>query len=72
MTGVTCLAKNTQLQQDLKDIVEYIAYDRIGRGKDASLSSVYNTIRTSGIEIDLQSVGHIYNEVLDKSYQQIN
>jgi hypothetical protein len=71
MTGVTCLAKNTQLQQDLKDIVEYIAYDRIGRGKDASLASVYNTIRKSGIEIDLQSVGYIYNETLDKSYQQI-
>lgn len=71
MTGVSCLAKNTQLQQDLKDIVEYIAYDRIGRGKDASVASVYNTIRKSGIEIDLQSVGHIYNEVLDKSYQQI-
>lgn len=71
MTGVTCLAKNTQLQEDLKDIVEYIAYDRIGRGQDASLASVYNTIRKSGIEIDLQSVGHIYNEVLDKSYAQI-
>lgn len=71
MTGVTCLAKNTQLQQDLKDIVEYIAYDRIGRGKDASLASVYNTIRKTGIEIDLQSVGHIYNETLDKNYQQI-
>jgi hypothetical protein len=71
MTGVTCLAKNTQLQQDLKDIVEYIAYDSIGRGKDATVASVYNTIRKSGIEIDLQSVGHIYNEVLDKNYQQI-
>ena len=71
MTGVTCLAKNTQLQQDLKDIVEYIAYDRIANGKDASLSSVYNVIRKSGIEIDLQSVGYIYNETLDKNYQQV-
>jgi hypothetical protein len=71
MTGVTCLAKNTQLQQDLKDIVEYIAYDRISKDKDASLSSVYNTIRKSGIEIDLQSVGYIYNETLDKNFQQI-
>lgn len=71
MTGVTCLLKNTQLQQDLKDIVEYVAYDRIGRGKDASLSSVYNTIIKSGIEIDLQSVGYIYNETLDKNYRQI-
>lgn len=71
MIGVNCLIKNTQLQQDLKDIVEYIAYDRIGRDKDASLASVYNTIRKSGIEIDLQSVGHIYNETLDKNYQQI-
>jgi hypothetical protein len=71
MVSVNCLIKNTQLQQDLKDIVEYIAYDRIGRGKDASVASVYNTVRKAGIEVDLQSVGHIYNDVLDKKYQQI-
>lgn len=71
MVGVSCLIKNTQLQQDLKDIVEYIAYDRIGRGKDASVASIYNTIRKSGIEVDLQSIGYIYNDVLDKSYGQI-
>jgi len=71
MNGVNCLVKNTQLQQDLKDIVEYIAYDRISRDKDASLASVYNTIRKSGIEIDLQSIGYIYNETLDKNFQQI-
>jgi hypothetical protein len=71
MTGVTCLVKDTQLQQDLRDIVEYLAYKRIADGKDAGIGSVYNIIRKSGIEIDLQSVGHIYNDVLDKSYREI-
>jgi hypothetical protein len=71
MVGVTCLAKNTQLKNDLQDIVEYVAYDRIAKGKDAGVGTIYNIIRQSGIEIDLQSIGHIYNNVLDKNYQQI-
>ena len=69
MIGVSCLVKNTVLVQDLKDLVEYIGYERVSVGKSASVSEVYNIIRQSGIEIDLQSIGHIYNDTLPKSYQ---
>lgn len=70
MLGVSCLIKNTQLRDDLKDLVEYIGYNQISTGKDASLASVYNIIRKAGIEVDLQTVGHIYNEALPKEYSQ--
>ena len=50
MIGVSCLVKNTVLVQDLKDLVEYIGYERVGAGKSASVSEVYNIIRQSGIE----------------------
>lgn len=72
MVGVSCLVRNTALVQDLKDLVQYVAYDAVGRGTDASLRSVYNTIRESGIEIDLQSLGYIYNDSLPKSYQNFD
>jgi SOS response regulatory protein OraA/RecX len=70
MLGVSCLVKNTQLRDDLKDLVEYIGYNQIATGKEASVASVYNIIRKAGIEVDLQTVGHIYNEALPKSYSQ--
>jgi hypothetical protein len=69
MTGVSCLVKNTVLLQDLKDLVEYIGYERVSNGKSASVGEIYNIIRQSGIEIDLQSIGYIYNDTLPKSYQ---
>lgn len=70
MLGVGCLVKNTALLQDLKDLVAYIGYEQIANGKSASVASVYNVIRQSGIEVDLQSVGHIYNESLPKEYKE--
>lgn len=69
MIGVSCLVKNTVLVKDLKDLVEYIGYERVAAGKSASVAEVYNIIRQSGIEIDLQSIGHIYNDTIPKSYQ---
>lgn len=71
MLGVSCLVKNTALVEDLKDLVAYIGYDNIANGRSASVKDVYNVIRKSGIEVDLQTVGHIYNEALPKTYNNI-
>lgn len=70
MLGASCLVKDTQLKNDLSDLVQYVGFDRIVNGKDASLGSIYNVIRKAGIEVDLQTVGFIYNEVLPKEYSQ--
>lgn len=68
--GIGCLVRNTKLQHDLKDLVEYIAYNRVANNIDAGIASVYNDIRKSGIEVDIQTIGHIYNNALPKSYAQ--
>lgn len=72
MLGINCLVKNTTLRHDLNDLVEYLAYSRISSKQDASIQQIYNDIRKSGIEVDLQTVGHIYNDVLPKSYEQFS
>jgi len=72
MLGISCLTKNTALQTNLKDLVEYLGYSQVAANKDAGFSSVYNIIRQSGIEVDMNTVGHIYNEVLPKTYKQFS
>jgi hypothetical protein len=68
--GIGCLVKNTKLQQDLTDLLEYITYSRVANNLDAGIGSIYNDIRKSGIEVDLQTVAHLYNNTLPKSYSQ--
>ena len=72
MLDIGCLVKNTTLRNDLNDLVEYIAYERVAKNMDAGLQSIYNDIRSNGIEVDLQTVGFIYNDVLPKSYAQFD
>lgn len=72
MLDISCLVKNTTLRNDLNDLVEFIAYSRVAKNLDAGLQSIYNDIRSNGIEVDLQTVGFIYNDVLPKSYAQFD
>jgi len=72
MLDISCLVKNTTLRNDLNDLVEFIAYSRVAKNLDAGLQSIYNDIRMSGIEVDLQTIGFIYNDVLPKSYAQFD
>lgn len=71
MLGISCLARNTSLLQDLKDLVEYIGFEKISNGKPASVRDIYNEVRKAGVEVDLQTIGHIYNEALPKDYKEI-
>lgn len=69
---ISCLIRNTTLRNDLNDLVEFIAYSRVAKNLDAGIQSIYNDIRMNGIEVDLQTVGFIYNDVLPKTYAQFN
>lgn len=70
MLGPSCLVKDTALFHDLKDLVSYIGYQEVADGRSASIQNVYNIIRQSGIEVDMQTVGHVYNEALPKTYSE--
>jgi len=72
MLDIGCLVKNTSLRNNLNDLVEFIAYSRVSKNLDAGLQSIYNDIRSNGIEVDLQTIGFIYNDVLPKSYAQFD
>lgn len=72
MLDIGCLIKNTTLRNDLNDLVEFIAYSRVAKNADAGLQSIYNDLRSSGVEVDIQTVGFIYNDVLPKSFAQFD
>lgn len=72
MLNIGCLIKDTELRHDLNDLVEFIAYERVSKNQDAGLQSIYNDIRINGIEVDLGTIGYIYNDVLPKSFAQFN
>lgn len=62
----TCLLFDTPLKEALFDVVEFTAYDRLRSGKGASLAAIYADLRAAGVEVDLPTVGEIYNEVLPR------
>ena len=72
MLGISCLVKNTTLREDLNDLIEYTAYTRISKGLPAGIADIYNDIRKAGIEVDLQTAAHIYNDVLPKNIDQFD
>ena len=63
----TCLMNDTPLKEALFDIVEFTAYERLKAGKNASLSSVYSDIRKAGVEVDLATIGEIYQNVTPRT-----
>jgi hypothetical protein len=62
----TCLLFDTPLKEALFDAVELLGYERVKDGKSASLQNIYSTLKAAGVEVDLPTVGEIYNEVLPR------
>lgn len=64
MTSIDCLLKNTHIIDAVQTVLEYIGTKRASEGQDASLTALYNDLREHGVEIDLGSTAHIYDNVL--------
>lgn len=64
MLKIDCLLKNTEIVDAVKAAVGYIGAHRVNEGKEASIETVFNTLRENGIEIDLGSTAHIYADTL--------
>lgn len=64
-----CLFRNTEAYQDLKDAVEFLGFQLLGNEKAPTVGAIYSFLRSEGVEVDLQTVGHAYNEVLPRNDQ---
>ena len=62
---INCLIENRNIQKDLRDIVEVIGYDLAGNTGSAKIEQVYSAVRAAGMELDIQTLSHIYADVFD-------
>jgi hypothetical protein len=40
MLGVSCLVKNTDLRENLNELVEYLAYARLSKNQNAGIADI--------------------------------
>ena len=69
---INCLIKNTSIVEDLRAAVEMVALDIASTGRKATLNNVYSEIRKAGIEVDLNTVGYVYSEVVPNDSDLFN
>lgn len=65
MANLACLIKDTQIVEDIKDILRTAATLEIAEGRTFSLPKAYSLMRDAQIEVDLESVGHVYENTFD-------
>lgn len=70
MIGIGCVFRNTEVYEDVKDAILYLSEQLIAADKVPSVGRIFNQLRAMGVEIDLQTVGHAYNAVSDKTDQR--
>mgnify|MGYP003441709460 FL=1 len=61
--GISCLFKNVPAISNLQGAIKVLVADRINQGKTATFPEVYSEIRRSGVEVDAETLGTIYNVV---------
>src|SRR5262245_8679574 len=72
MLNIACLQKDTQLVHRLKDAVERLIWQGLEeesyneQRKAVHLDNIYKILTNHGIEIDLATLGNIYNDVAPK------
>jgi hypothetical protein len=65
MANLQCLVQNTDLIRDIQEALSIMAGIAIENEFPFSLATAYNEIRKAGIEIDLESVGALYERTFD-------
>lgn len=69
MIGIGCIFKNTDVHKKLQDAVNFIGHALLAEKKSPTVKAVWQFLQDEGIEVDLQTVGHVYNEVLPRDDQ---
>ncbi len=65
MFNANCLLTQPELYNEFKQIVEFVSNEMVAEIGEAHLPDVYRALRTSGLEVDVQTVAQIYREVND-------
>lgn len=65
MLGINCLIRNPQIQKDLRDIVNITGNELAADRGSAKINEVYDVLRRAGVELDIQTLSHIYEDVFD-------
>lgn len=65
MLGINCLLKNRSIQSSLRDIIEVAGYELASKTGEAKLKDVFRVLRQSELEIDIQTLSHLYEDIFD-------
>ena len=65
MAGIGCLLKDTSIIESVKDLMKDLAVDFIERDQQFTIKDAYNILRDNDIEIDIETVGQIYEDTFD-------
>lgn len=64
MLKIDCLYKNTAIVEKIKQYIGSVAKGEALEGRNASFEAIYRKIRKDGIEVDMETAGHIYQNEL--------
>ena len=65
MANLGCLIKDTDLINDIKDVMRDLAGIAIDNGSQFTVAAAYNYLRSNGVEIDVESVASMYEDIFD-------
>jgi len=65
MAGLGCFIKDTEVISDIQDIMQTLAASNIEDGKQFTVRMAYKFFTDNGLEIDLESIGAIYENQFD-------
>lgn len=65
MLGINCLLNNRSIQSSLRDIIEVAGYELAANTGQAKLKDVFRVLRQSDLEIDIQTLSHLYEDIFD-------
>lgn len=63
MLGINCLLDNIDIKSELKQLIDLKGWEIAAEGKSPSIQAVFRALRKDGLEIDAQTLSHLYEDV---------
>lgn len=72
MASLGCFIRDTQIRDDIADVMQTMAAISINNDRRFLLPDAYKFLRDNGVEVDLESVAAIYEDTFDLRDQNFN